>query len=207
MTPVRNGPTLLFIGRDPDYRQAWQQVRDLWQPGRALRAPGPYRGMTILAGQPAVYLAVVAVDNLSPDEMSFFTAARRCRPDLQILALGTGDHITNPRLSQACANGAREAVNLQDLPEKLNRLRTSQLPPAHSSSLAPQSSDLALLPAETPNFADRRTVAEARRKAPAPTPPKRSTPTTSADVVTADELRVLLGQDTPEPAKSKEPQK
>ena len=116
-------PTLLFIGRNGDADQAWLTVRRIWQPGKALRASQAYAGMGLLLKHNHLRLVVVGVDQLSQAEMSFFSAASRRYPQLQLLAFGKGDELSNPRLADATWHGATEALSSEQLPQKLSQLR------------------------------------------------------------------------------------
>ena len=219
------GPILLFIGREPNGDIAWRQVRRLCQPGRSLRVSDVYRGMVLLLKYPRLRAVVVAVDQLADSEMSFFSAARRRRPQLHLLALGKGNELSNPRLAQASWQGAQEVVTAERLPGRLSELIAAEQTYPESSALAQapdrQVSDTAELstvesapPKSTApgkktdkgvtNFLEARTVAQSKRKAPAAEPARQEPRPQTQDVVTPEELRVLLGQEGEQPDLPKE---
>ena len=209
---VARGPTLLFIGREPNGNLAWPQVRRLCQPGRALRTSDAYHGLAILLKAPQLSVVVVAVDYLSNSEMSFFAAARRCRPQLHLLALGKGNELNNPRLAQATWQGATEAVTVERLAGRLSELigaektfltESGSVAPARPKVAAPTNA------ADTgfESLLQARTVTETKRKAPAAEQSKQQSAQQTQDVVTPQELQVLLGEDASEPGKRKEKKK
>lgn len=197
------GPTLLFIGRQPNGNLAWPQVRRLCQPGRALRTSDAYHGLAILLKAPQLSVVVVAVDYLSDSEMSFFAAARRCRPQLHLLALGQGNELNNPRLAQATWQGATEAVAVEQLAGRLSELIAAEKTClAEPGTVAPAKPKVAVPPATADtgfeSLLQARTVTETKRKAPAAEQSKQQSAQQTQDVVTPQELRVLLGEDTQE---------
>ena len=206
------GPILLFIGREPNGDLAWRQVRRLCQPGRALRASDAYHGLAILLKNPQLSLTVVDVDHLSDSEMSFFSAVRRQRPQLHLLALGRGNELSNSRLAQATWEGASEAVATERLQSRLSELmglEQTYIKPSPSAQTFVRQALLDTAPSVEPKPAAQqttavegfqsllksRTVSQAKRKAPATEPPAKKTPRQTQDVVTPEELRVLLGSD------------
>lgn len=178
------GPILLFIGRESNGDATWRQVRHLSQPGQALRASDAYRGMALLLKYTGFRVAVVAVDQLTDSEMSFFSAARRHRPDLCLWAIGEGNELSNPRLAQATWQGAQEIVTVEQLDSKLTELIGSE-PTALRDKVDRDVSD----------FLQSRTIAESKRKAPAAEPSENLPQRYSQDIVTPEELRVLLGEE------------
>ena len=188
------GPILLFIGRESNGDATWRQVRHLCLPARALRASDAYRGMALLLKHTGFRVVIVAVDQLTDSEMSFFSAARRHRPDLSLLAIGEGNELSNPRLAQATWQGAQEIVTAEQLDSKLTELIGSESAAAESSgpqSLAPRGK----VDRDVSAFLKSRSVAESKRKAPASKPSKNLPLPQSQDIVTPQELRVLLGED------------
>ena len=183
------GPILLFIGRESNGDATWRQVRHLCQPPRALRASDAYRGMALLLKHTEFRVVVVAVDQLTDSEMSFFSAARRHRPDLCLLATGAGNELSNPRLAQATWQGAQEIVTAEQLDGKLTELIESE--PAAAASTAP----CGKVDRDVRDFLQSRTVTESKRKAPAVEPSKKLPKRQTQDIVTPQELRVLLGKE------------
>ncbi len=218
---VQERPTLLFIGRNGDADQAWLKIRRIWSPGRALRASQAYGGMALLLKHDRLRLVVVGVDELSQAEMSFFSAASRRYPKLKVLAFGKGDELSNRRLADATWHGAGEAVSTEQLPQRLKDLhrqqqagpqpaRTSRLiekmpartvePPVGEASQGQADLGRGLEPEKQENLLARRSVAKNRRKAPPAKAPK-SKQIKTEDIVTPEELRVLLGEEGEEPDK------
>ena len=213
------GPILLFIGLEPNGDLAWREVRRLCQPGRALRASDAYRGLALLLKLPQLSVVVVAVDCLSDSEMSFFLAARRHCPQLHLLAFGQGNELSNPRLAQATWQGATEAVGIERLAGRLSELMGAEKTYLGSSPLA-QAPDRQVLDLTEPSpvepdepkptapetmtdagfrsLLQARTVVESKRKAPAAEQSKQQLQRQTQDVVTPEELRVLLGEDAEE---------
>ncbi len=199
-------PTLLFIGRNGDADQAWLTVRRVWPSGKALRASQAYAGMGLLLKHSQLRLVVVGVDQLSKDEMSFFSAASRRYPQMQLLAFGKGDQLSNPRLADATWHGATEALSHEQLSQKLSQLRQqphpqtpAPAPPAPTIDKQPvrptdKQPPPPVEPQQQENFLAARTVIENKRKAPSVKAPKAKQLKTQ-DVVTPEELRVLLGED------------
>ena len=188
------GPILLFIGRESNGDVTWRQVRHLCQPGRALRAADAYRGMAILLKHADFRAVVVAVDHLTDSEMSFFSAARRHRPGLCILAIGKGNELSNPRLAQATWQGAQEIVTAERLDGRLAELIAAE--PATVASSPPQPTALQdKVDQDVSSFLQSRNIAESKRKAPAVEPSKNLSQRQTQDIVTAEELRVLLGDE------------
>jgi hypothetical protein len=197
-TVAQELPTLLFIGRNGDADQAWLTVRRIWQPGKALRASQAYAGMGLLLKHNHLRLVVVGVDQLSQAEMSFFSAASRRYPQLQLLAFGKGDELSNRRLADATWHGATEAVSSEQLPQRLSHLR--QQPQARPARPIDKEPAPTVEPQQQKNFLAARSVAKKRRKAPPVKAPKTKQLKTQ-DLVTPEELRVLLGDDPQEPDK------
>ena len=200
------GPILLFIGLEPNGDLAWRQVRRLCQPDSVLRASDAYRGLALLLRLPQLNVVVVAVDYLSDSEMSFFSAARRHRPQLYLLAFGQGNELSNPRLAQATWQGATEAVGIERLAGRLSELLATEKTYLGSSPLAPVPSPVKPAkpkPTASQTRADAgfrsllqaRAVVESKRKAPAAEQSKQQLQRQTQDVVTPQELRVLLGED------------
>jgi len=222
------GPILLFIGREPNGDLAWLKLRRLCQPDRVLRASDAYRGLALLLKRPQLSVVVVAVDYLSDSEMSFFSAARRHRPQLHLLAFGQGNELSNPRLAQATWQGATEAIGIERLAGRLSELMAAEKTYLGSSTLTQASDRQVLAPAEpgpveppepkptTPqtrtdtgfrSLLQARAVVESKRKAPAAEQSKQQPQRQIQDIVTPQELRVLLGEDvdkTQEPDDRKE---
>ena len=239
---AEESPTLLFIGRNGSTVDLWPKVRHLWQPGKALRVSQAYGGLALLFKHDRLRLVVVGVDELSEREMSFFSAASRHCPQLRILAFGKGDQLTNPRLADATWHGASEALNAEQLIQKLSHWpdQPTDLPRPTRPSTATQATKLQSIaptiaqqpeiqtpvPAEpepqtiAPTIAQQpetqspavaqpepdalenllaeRSVTENRRKAPvAPEPKERQI--SCQDVVTPEELRMLLGEEGEQP--------
>lgn len=192
--------TLLFIGRNGDADQTWKTVRRIWPPGQALRASQAYAGMGLLNKYNHLRLVVVGVDELSESEMSFFSAASRRYPNLQLVAFGKGDQLSNPRLADATWHGATETVSSEQLPQKISQLRqqpqTKPLParPVRSVDIAKEPAP-PVEPPQQENFLAARTVIERRRKAPSVKTPEIKKDLKTQDLVTPEELRVLLGED------------
>jgi len=202
-TVAQELPTLLFIGRNGDADQAWLTVRRIWEPGKALRASQAYAGMSLLLKHNQLRLVVVGVDQLSQAEMSFFSAASRRYPQLQLLAFGKGDELSNRRLADATWQGATEAVSCELLPQKLSHLRQqpkAQPAPARVAAVGHMTPAPAVEPQQQENFLAGRTVAKNRRKAPPVKAPKTKQLETQ-DIVTPEELRMLLGEEGQEPDK------
>ncbi len=202
-TVAQELPTLLFIGRNGDADQAWLAVRRIWQPGKAIRASQAYGGMALLLKHDRLHLVVVGVDQLSEAEMSFFSAASRRYPQLQMLAFGKGDELSNRRLADATWHGATEAVSSEQLAQKLSQLRRqgqAQPAPARAAPAIDKEPAPAVEPQQQENFLAGRSVAKKRRKAPPLRAPK-SKQLKTQDVVTPEELRMLLGEDGQEPDK------
>ncbi len=201
---ARNMSKLLFIGRKQDADQAWRIVRQIWPPGKALRASQAYAGMGLLHKHNHLRLVVVGVDQLSEAEMSFFSTASRRYPKLRLLAFGKGDQLSNSRLADATWRGATEAVSSQQLSSKLSQLR-QQSPQAAVKTPRPVAKEPVPVvqqpkPAQPENFLAPRTVTENRRKAPAVKDPKinqapKDEQFKTEELVTPEELRVLLGED------------
>ncbi len=229
-------PSVLVIGRSANGLPGWSQLRGCCGPGQVLRASDAYRGMAVLMQYRGLRLVVVNVDDFSQDEMAFFSAVRRFRPGLQLLAVGKGDELSNPRLSEAMWAGAQQAVSATELLEKLPSLlglkvaavRPPQIvaPPAAVEPVKPQKP-----PVEEPSppaiaepakveappesqVAEKalaestlivpaslqkgRSQARAKRKAPAKRKAKSASPRQSRDIVTPEELSVLLGDEQAE---------
>ena len=114
-----------------------------------------------------------------------------------MLAFGKGDELSNRRLADATWHGATEAVSCEQLAQKLSQLRQQgQAQPARPIDKKPA-------PAVEPqqqNFLVGRSVAKNRRKAPPVKAPKGKQLKTQ-DIVTPEELRMLLGEDGEEPDK------
>ena len=188
------GPILLFIGRESNGDPTWRRVRHLCQPRRALRASDAYRGMALLLKHTGFRAVVVAVDQLTESEMSFFSAARRHRPNLFLLAIGAGNELSNPRLAQATWQGAQEISTAEQLDSKLIELIGSE--PVAAASSGPQSAaSRDKVDRDVRNFLQSRTVAESKRKAPVAAPSENLPQRQSQDIVTPEELRVLLGEE------------
>ena len=213
------GPILLFIGLEPNGDLAWRQVRRLCQPDSVLRASDAYRGLALLLRLPQLNVVVVDVDCLSDSEMSFFSAARRHRPQLHLLAFGQGNELSNPRLAQATWQGATEALGIERLAGRLSELLavektylgSSPLAPVEPGPVAPaKPKPTAPHPRTDTGFRSllqARAVVESKRKAPAAEQSEQQHPRQTQDVVTPQELRVLLGKDvdkTQEPDDRKE---
>ena len=213
---VQERPTLLFIGRNGDADHAWLKIRRIWSPGRALRASQAYGGMALLLKHDRLRLVVVGVDELSQSEMSFFSAASRRYPKLKLLVFGKGDELSNRRLADATWHGASEAVSTEQLAQRLKDLhrqqqaarqaarasRVIEKKPARAVEPPQGQGDLGrgVEPEKQENLLARRSVAENRRKAPpAKTPKSRQIKT--EDIVTPEELRVLLGEEDEDPDK------
>ena len=197
ITVAQESPTLLFIGRNGDADQVWLAVRRVWSPERALRASQAYGGLALLLKHDRLRLAVVGVDQLSQAEMSFFSTASRRYPQLQMLAFGKGDELSNQRLADATWQGASEAVSTEQLPQRLAQLH--QQPqgapaPARVEAVVEKQPAPAVEPQQQENFLGGRIVAKNRRKAPTVQPPKGKQLKTE-DIVTPEELRVLLGEE------------
>ncbi|MCK4851457.1 MAG: hypothetical protein KAT11_08905, partial [Phycisphaerae bacterium] len=119
------------------------------------------------------------------------------------LAFGKGDELSNARLADATWHGATEAVSSEQLAQKLSHLRqqsqaqpaTARAAPAIDKQPAP-----AVEPQQQENFLAGRSVAKNRRKAPPVKAPKTKKLKTQ-DLVTPEELRMLLGEDGQEPDK------
>ena len=219
------GPILLFIGREPNGDIAWRHVRRLCRPGRSLRVSDAYRGMALLLKYRRLRAVVVAVDQLADSEMSFFSAARRRRPELHLLALGKGNELSNPRLAQASWQGAQEVVTIEQLPGRLSELVAAEHTYLESLALAQPLDRQVSNPAEwstvesappkstapgkktdkgVPKFLESRAAAESKRKAPAVKSSRHRPRPQTQDVVTPEELRVLLGQEDEQPDLPKE---
>lgn len=197
------GPILLFIGRESNGDVTWRQVRHICHPGRALRASDAYRGMALLLKHSGFRAVVVDVDHLTDSEMSFFSAARRHRQGLCILAMGKGNELSNPRLAQATWQGAKEIVTAEQLEGKLAELIRDE--PTTMASSCPRATALQeKVDQDVSSFLGSRTVAESKRKAPAAEPNKKVSQRQTQDIVTPEELRVLLGDD---PQQSDPPEK
>ena len=200
------GPILLFIGRESNGDATWRQVRHLCEPGRALRSSDAYRGMALLLKHQEFRAAVVAVDGLTDSEMSFFSTARRHRPDVQLLAVGKGNELTNPRLAQATWQGAGEIATAEQLDGKLTELIAAEPVRAalsHPQAKAPREK----VDKDVSSFLQSRGKAESKRQAPAAEPAKELPERYSQDIVTAEELRVLLGEELGQTDISKESKK
>ena len=197
------GPILLFIGRESNGDATWRKVRHFCQPGGALRASDAYRGMVLALRYPGFRVAVVAVDELSEAEMSFISSARRHRPDLRLLAVGKGNELSNPRLAQATWQGAEDIATAEQLEGKLAKLMGAE--PVKVAAVSDQHvTAQKTIEKETVSFLKSRTVAESKRKAPAAKEPKTISQRQSQDIVTPEEMRVLLGEDFEQSDVSKE---
>ena len=213
-----DSPTLIVIGRDADVQQALPKVRQAWRPQKVLAVPQAYQGLAVLLQNARLNLVAVGVDHLSPDEMSFFSVTAIHRPGMRVLAFGKGDKLSNPRLDEAARHGASEALSTDQLPQRLAQLASQGQPRQSATALGPVVNErvdrvVEAVPIEavnTPiepvdqakgedaqNFLAGRDVAKSRRKAPAAREQTKKTITTT-DVVTPEELRVLLGEDDQE---------
>lgn len=230
-------PSVLVIGRSGNGLPGKSQLRGCCGPGRVLRASDAYRGMAVLMQHRGLRLVVVNVDDFGQDEMAFFSAARRFRPGVQLLAVGKGDELTNPRLSEATWAGAQQAVNASELADKLPSLLTSTddivrpshptTPPVRVTLVKPEKPPVAEpLPAQVTRQTEiqkqvagrvveqsqlkldsivpaslekGRNQSRAKRKAPVKRQAKSAGSRQSTDIVTPEELRVLLGDEEAEP--------
>lgn len=204
-------PTVLFIGRSGKVVPTWTELRQDCGPGRTLRAGDAYRGMAALMQHQQLKLVVVNVDDMGQDEMAFFSTARRFRPDLQLLAIGAGNELSNPRLSEATRHGAQQAVNVERLAQILpgllaqaarqTRPEQAQPEPAAPTIAKPSPLPLATETQAVPTanvpagFQEARSKAQAKRKAPVRPEPKPKATSQGRDIITPEELRVLLGDE------------
>ena len=197
------GPILLFIGRESNGDATWRKVCHFCQAGGALRASDAYKGMALALQYPGLRAAVVSVDGLSEAEMSFISSARRHRPDLKLLAVGKGNELSNPRLAEATWQGAEDIATAEQLEGKLAKLMGTE-PVKVAAVRGQQVAVEEKVNKETDSFLESRTLAQAKRKAPSVEPSKEIFQRESQDIVTPEELRVLLGEDSGQTDASKE---